>query len=76
MRTPFFTGCYAISLPKGGKYAGKPLIKQYTVRELLQEMQTLTKIKYSGRYGHILTELTKSQREILQALKIELPGKI
>jgi hypothetical protein len=46
------------------------------VRELLQEMQTLTKIKYSGRYGHILTELTKSQREILQALKIELSEKI
>ncbi len=25
----------------------------------------LTKIKYSGRYGYILTEITKPQQEIL-----------
>ena len=51
------------------------LMKRYTVRELLQEMETLTKINYSGKYGHILTELTKSQREILKCLNIELPNK-
>jgi transposase len=51
------------------------LIKQYTVRELLQEMQTLTQVRYSGRYGSIVTEPTKAQRDILQALKINLPGK-
>ncbi len=51
------------------------LIERYTVRELLQEMETLTKVKYSGKYGHILTEVTKSQREILQGLNIELPSK-
>ena len=51
------------------------LIKRYTVRELLQEMETLTKVKYSGKYGHILTEVTKSQREILQSLNIPLPVK-
>ena len=49
------------------------LIERYTVRELLQEMETLTKIKYSGKYGHILTEVTKPQREILKGLAIELP---
>ena len=49
------------------------LIERYTVRELLQEMDTLTKIKYSGKYGHILTEITKSQREILEGLNIALP---
>lgn len=48
------------------------LIKQYTVGELLQEMETLTKVKYSGKYGHILTEVTKPQRQILAALDIEL----
>lgn len=48
------------------------LTRKYTVRELLQEMETLTKIKYSGKYGHILTEVTKPQREILQGLGIEL----
>ena len=51
------------------------LIERYTVRELLQEMETLTKVKYSGKYGHILTEITKPQREILSGLNIELPGK-
>lgn len=51
------------------------LIKQYTVRELLQEMETLTRIQYSGKYGHIITELTKQQREILKLLNIELPSK-
>ena len=49
------------------------LIQRYTVRELLQEMETLTKVKYSGKYGHIFTEVTKSQREILEALSILLP---
>lgn len=51
------------------------LIHQYTVRELLQEMDTLTKIKYSGKYGQILTEVTKPQRKILQTLGIEVPDR-
>ena len=51
------------------------LIERYTVRELLQEMDTLTKVKYSGKYGHILTEVTKPQREILEGLNISLPVK-
>jgi len=51
------------------------LIEQYTVRELLQEMETLTKVKYSGKYGHILTEMTKPQRDILKELGITLPAK-
>lgn len=50
------------------------LIEKHTIRELLQEMDTLTKIKYSGKYGHILTEITKPQREILEGLNIALPG--
>jgi len=46
------------------------LIEHYTVRELLNEMETLTKITYSGKYGHILTEVTKPQRDILTNLNI------
>jgi len=49
------------------------LIDRYTVRELLQEMATLSQIKYSGKYGNILTEMTKPQREILSALNITNP---
>jgi hypothetical protein len=49
------------------------LIEWYTVRELLLEMDPLTKINYEGKYGIILTEVTKPQREILSLLKIEPP---
>ena len=30
------------------------LIERYTVRELLEEMETLIKVKYSGKHGYIL----------------------
>lgn len=50
------------------------LIKKYTSRELLDEMETLMKIKYTSKYGHILTETTKAQREILKSLNIDLNG--
>ena len=49
------------------------LIERYTVRELLLEMDPLTKIRYDGKYGQILTEITKPQREILSLLKIDPP---
>jgi transposase len=48
------------------------LIKKYIPRELLEEMETLVKVKYAGKYGHILTEATKAQREILTRLNINL----
>ena len=69
----FIALIYMSALRREMRKAG--LLKQYTVRELLQEMETLTKVKYSGKYGHILTEMTKSQREILQRLNIVLPAK-
>ena len=69
----FIALIYVSALRRAMRKSG--LIEKYTVRELLQEMETLTKIKYSGKYGHILTEVTKPQREILQSLNIELPRK-
>ena len=51
------------------------ILRTISIDELLQEMDTLTKVKYSGKYGHILTEITKPQREILKDLNIALPGK-
>lgn len=47
-------------------------IKNYTVRGLLDEMQTISKIKYSGRYGEIITEISKKQRDILEAFAVKL----
>lgn len=55
------------------KLRSTELAKQYTVRELLREMDTITKITYSGKYRGIITELTKSQNKILDELKITLP---
>jgi transposase len=51
------------------------LSERYTVQELLQEMETLTMVKYSGKYGQILTEVTKAQWEIIKVLDIHLPNK-
>ncbi len=50
------------------------LIRDYTVRELLLEMETLTRIKYSGRYKSIVSEVTKKQKHILEILDIPLPN--
>jgi transposase len=55
------------------KMRASHLIEKYTIRELLGEMATLTKIKYSGKYGHIYTEITKPQRHILTSFGLELP---
>ena len=41
------------------------LTDQFTVRELIQEMETITRIDYSGKYGHLITETTKAQRLVL-----------
>lgn len=69
----FIALIYISALRKDMRASG--LIKAYTVRELLIEMETLTKVKYSGKYGYILTEITKAQREILKKLNIELQSK-
>jgi len=50
------------------------LIDKYTVRELLLEMETLTQVRYSGKYGQILTEITKPQRLIMESLKVTAPA--
>jgi len=46
------------------------LTEKYTVRELLLEMDTLTQIRFSGKYGQMLTEITKPQRLIMETLDI------
>jgi hypothetical protein len=45
-----------------------------TVREVMEEMETLTKIKYSNRYGQVFTETTKTQRHILEVFAVQLPA--
>ena len=48
-------------------------LKYMTVREVMEEMETLTKIKYSNRYGQVFTETTKTQRNIMDVFDVDLP---
>jgi len=67
----FIALIYMSALRKKMKETG--LIDKYTVGELLLEMETLTQVRYSGKYGQILTEITKPQRLIMERLKVSAP---
>lgn len=47
-------------------------MKKYTVQCLMNELESLTDIRFPGKYGHMYSEVTKSQREILEAFSITL----
>lgn len=46
------------------------LINKFTVRGLMNELESLTEIKFSGKYGQMQSEMTKTQREILEAFAV------
>ena len=47
-------------------------LNKLTTREVIEEMETLTKITYSGRYGQLFTETTPLQRNIMEVFGIKL----
>lgn len=49
----------------------KTLSARYSPRLLLEEMESFTRIHFTGKYKDVLSELTKSQREILQEFSID-----
>ena len=49
-------------------------LKYMTVRETLEAMETIVHIKYSGRYGELLTEAGPLQRDIMLAFGLPLPN--
>ncbi|MDR2175302.1 MAG: hypothetical protein LBO82_05120 [Synergistaceae bacterium] len=49
-------------------------LKNFTVREIMEFLEPIVRIKYSGRYGQIHTELGPKQRNILSAFDVQLPG--
>ena len=49
-------------------------LKHLTVREIMEEMETLVKIKYSNRYGQVFTETTPLQRRIMDVFDFKLPA--
>ncbi|MBT9156001.1 MAG: hypothetical protein DDT37_00976 [Firmicutes bacterium] len=50
----------------------KSLSGRYSPRLLLGELESLTRIHYQGKYRDIITEASKSQREILDAFGINV----
>lgn len=48
------------------------LLGKYTAKSLLMELESLTKIHYSGTYKDKLSEATKAQRLILEAFGVDL----
>lgn len=51
-----------------------PKLKSMTVREIMEAMETLVMIKYSGRYGNLVTEVGLLQRNIMSAFGVEIPS--
>jgi len=49
-------------------------LKYFTVGKVMEEMETLVKVKYSNRYGQVFTETTRIQRRIMELFGIELPS--
>ncbi len=51
---------------------GNDALKYLTVRDIMEQLGTLTQVKYAGRYGKLFTETTPLQREIFSAFDISL----
>lgn len=49
-------------------------LKYMTAREVMEEMETLVRMKYSNRYGQVFTETTPIQRRIMDVFDIKLPA--
>lgn len=49
-------------------------LRYMTAREIMEEMETLVRVKYSNRYGQVFTETTPIQRRIMDAFDIKLPA--
>ncbi len=50
------------------------ILRNLTVREVMEEMETLSKITYSNRYGQLYTETSPIQRNIMAAFKLAIPA--
>jgi transposase len=44
-----------------------------TVREVMETMESVVRIKYSGRYGQLYTEVGPMQRKIMEAFGVTIP---
>lgn len=53
---------------------GNDELKNFTVREIMETLESLVRIKYAGRYGAFYTEIGPKQRKILAAFGVSIPG--
>jgi transposase len=49
-----------------------PALKRLGVREIMEAMESLVEVRYSGRYGNIVTETDPLQRDIIDAFGISI----
>ena len=49
-------------------------LQYFTVRKVLEVMETLVKVKYDNRYGQVFTEISSKQRKIMDIFGVELPA--
>jgi transposase len=66
----FLSLIYVSQIRKTLKEQG--MMNKYTVHGLMNELESLTQIKFSGKYGQMHSEVTKAQREALEAFSISL----
>ncbi|OVE80926.1 hypothetical protein BVY04_04550 [bacterium M21] len=52
---------------------GHDKLKYLSVRDVMEQLETITQIKCSGRYGEVLTEASPLQRKIFDAFGVALP---
>jgi transposase len=48
-------------------------LRNLTVREIMEQMETLVRIKFSGRHGQLLTEAGPLQRKIMEVFGLPMP---
>ncbi|MCG2760781.1 MAG: IS1634 family transposase [Candidatus Delongbacteria bacterium] len=48
-------------------------LRNLTVREVIENMETMVQITYSGRYGRLYTETSPIQRKIIEAFGLTIP---
>ena len=49
-------------------------LQYFTVRKVLEAMETLVKVKYANKYGEVFTETSLTQRKIMDIFGVELPA--
>lgn len=50
----------------------KELLGKYTEKSLMMELESLTTIRYTGKYKDKISEATKAQKEIMAAFEVEM----